>query len=178
MYLGAVCVFDQSSNPDRIPQAAHSLRELVDALFGGPVAEGPGLHGEVIDLRAKWPGDRMLTQYQDQADLLMLDDEIRGFLEAINDFFTRFDDRPRSRREQVMRLVRARGLSTGRYVARWLGMRRQFLAVAHHGKSVTDAQFRQLLDDCDSLVIELLRPKMFDQLDEIDRIIAEAEGQT
>lgn len=189
MYLGAIHVRDQRSNPDRFSQAAHSLRDLLDRIGsrrGGPIASGPDLHKEVCDLRGKWPDDGIPTVFEDRTDSPVFDKPLRDFLEAAAAFFARFDSRPPNRREQAGRFFAATDPLQRRlsppiekiHVTRWLDVRRDLLAIAHHGRSPTETEFQALLDSFDSLLIERLRPKVFEQQDELDRIIAEGEGNS
>lgn len=187
MYLGAIHVLHQQGNPDRFSQAAHSLRELLDRMgdgLGGPIAGGPDLHKEVCDLRGKWPADGIPTVFGDRTDFPAFDKALRDFLGAAKAFFARFDARPPHRREQAGRLFAATDPRQRRssppiekiHVDRWLDVRGILLAITHHGKCPTQSEFQALLDSFDSLLLERLRPKVFEQQDELDQIIAEGES--
>jgi hypothetical protein len=187
MYLGATQALHQDGNPERFAQAAHSLRELLDWMgdrLGGPIAGGPDLHKEVCDLRAEWPDDGIPSVFGDRWDSPEPDNSLRGFLNAAKAFFARFDSRPPNRREQTGRLFvttdpHQRRLSPPIeevHVTRWLDVRRELLAVAHHGRNPTPSEFQQVFDRVDSLLIERLRPTVFEQQDEIDQIVAEGES--
>jgi hypothetical protein len=59
MYLGAIAVLQQSSNPDRFPQSAHSLRELMEKApqyldLAVPWKKRPALNQMLNDYGEKW----------------------------------------------------------------------------------------------------------------------------
>jgi hypothetical protein len=189
MYVGAIHALHQRGNPDRFAQAAHSLRELLDRMgdrLGGPIAGGPDLHKEVCDLRGKWPDDGVPSVFGDGTDSPVLDRAVRDFLEAAGAFFARFNSGPPNRREQTGRIFaatdpRQRRLSAPIeqiHTARWLDVRRNLLAIAHHGRGPTESEFQPVFDQLDALLLERLRPRVFEQQDELDRIIAEGEGDS
>ena len=188
MYVGAVHVLHQRGNPDRIAQAAHSLRELIEKLgerLGAPIAGGPSLKERVHLLRQKWPNQALATVYDERMNSLSSPKPVRDFLDKIRDFFDWFDQSFPSRRERIGQFLAATDPLQRRlmpaiekaHVARWLDVRDALLAIAHHGRNPTETELQQVFDSVDSLLIERLRPKVFEQQDELDQIIAEGEGQ-
>jgi len=188
MYGGAIYVLGQTRNPDRFALAAHGLRELIEKLgerLGAPVAGGPSLKERVLQLRKKWPSGALGALYDEPTGSLSSSKPVRDFLDRARDFFDWFDQSFPSRREKIGKFFAATDPFQRRllpaiektHVARWLGVRDELLAIAHHGRNPTQSEFQRLFDRLDSLLIERLRPKTFEQQDEIDRIIAEGEGR-
>lgn len=188
MYRGAIYVLGQTRNPDRFALAAHALRELIEKLserLGAPVAGGPSLKERVLQLRQKWPGEALGTVYDERTNSLSSSKPVRGFLDKAREFFDWFDQIFPSRRERIGEFFAATDPLRRRlpppiekgHIARWLDVRDALVAIAHHGRNVTELEFQQVFDSLDSLLIERLRPKTFEQQDEIDRIIAEGEGR-
>jgi hypothetical protein len=86
MYLGALWVLNQGANPDRVPQAAHSVRELMEKLpqyLELPVPKNPtSLVYQVDSLQAKW---KRVQQHPE--GVTPINDRLWNFLKELQLFF-------------------------------------------------------------------------------------------
>ncbi|HUU95597.1 MAG TPA: hypothetical protein VM487_07645 [Phycisphaerae bacterium] len=189
MYLGAIRILHDERNPDRFALAAHGLRELIEKIgerLGAPTAGGPSLTEKVRQLREKWRSKSIPTVYDKQAPLPTSNRSLRDFLNSCEGFFGWFDESIPTRRERLGTFFAATDPAGRRLVRpieellvnQWLDVRDQLVAVAHHRKNPTRTEFRKLLETLESLLVERLRPKVFEQQDELDQIIAEGEGNS
>lgn len=184
MLDGAIYSLLSRDYPERIVHFAHSCRELLDKLpdrLVGPVAHTSALVGVVAKLRTYWDGVEVPSLFAEHSELTT--QQLR-FLVQASSFFKDFDSRPSTRHDQVGRVrgkLDPRGRRLGEriereHVRRWLTLRREFTVIAHHERVPTAGECTSLLDRLESLLIDALRPPTFEHREEIDRIIAEAEG--
>ena len=189
MYVGALWALAQSTNPDRIAQAAHSLRQVIEKLgerVGAPLKTAGTLGGKVRDLRLKWRKVDLPSVFDAEAESGSLAPRVRAFLGEVREFFRWYDEEQPNRREQVARFLARTDPSRRpapqpvekRLTDRWLHLLGELSAIAHHRPDGTEARVRELLDGLSALIMDTLRPRTFERQDEIDRIIAEGEGST
>jgi hypothetical protein len=189
MYLGALWVLDQPGNPDRMAQAAHSLRQVIEKLgerFGAPLKTAGALGEKVRDLRLKWCKGDLPSVFEAGAASGALDPRFRSILGEVGKFFAWYDENEPSRREQVARFLAHTDPSRRRppepvekrLTKRWLDVSGALSAIAHHGRNGSETRVRELLDRLNTLIVDALRPRTFERQDEIDGIVAEGEGST
>jgi hypothetical protein len=181
-YLGAIAALRNPFNPDRIAQAAHSLRELLEKIprafktveFGVTgdqlKKKREALRAAFIAEKAKFSGgwkDKAITQ------------GLQGVLQGIDEYFD-LNARP-DRREQVFagltRLdpmlqtlpVQLRQEKRQRYFELWARLE----GFAHHGGKKKEDDFTDCVVDVENLVVELIAPVSADDQTLLSEILAE-----
>jgi len=189
MYLGVIRVLGQDDNPDRVSQAAHSLRQIIEKLgewLGAPLKVPGTLGGKVRDLREKWDPQRFPSVFETSTQAGAPDPFMHSFLREVRTFFDWYDNSEPNRREAMGRFFarlepsgRRLPFSVERILTRqWSDLQGKLSGIAHHNCAANDSSVRELLDAFGGLVLERVRPRTFERQDEIDRIITEAEGGT
>jgi hypothetical protein len=188
MYLGSLYVLNDSSNPDRLSLAAHSLRELMEKLpkyLDLPV-EKPmtGLKERIRILMQAWHSTKRGSgAYVNSVWAGNIDRKIVGFFEDLNIFFTEFEIENPNRKEALRRVLRAfdplpalmpRQVEDLR-IKQWGDYNGYFQGVSHHTRGATEADFRTTLSSFEKFLLDYLCPRTYDDFTEIDEIIREAE---
>lgn len=180
MYAGALSVLGQTSNPERLAQAAHSLRELIEKLpryLDVPAPrKPPTLKEEVRRLVAAW---RKAGVEPSAVNARRAGD----FFKAFERFVIWFEGVHLTMREQAAATIR--GLDpSGRplptpiedlRIKEWQECNWFFQGVSHHNKECSSDDLRQWLDVLERFLLDLLRPRTFDDFSAIDRLIEEGE---
>lgn len=186
LYLGALQSLTQVHNPIRFVLCAHALRELISKLtesVGAPIRQG-NLKQRVYELRKNWPDEAMASVFNGQANAVSAIRRVQKFMGKLQLFFDEFDREYPTRREQMGRFFAATDPSNRRlpselentHTESWLETRDALNGIAHDGSNPADTEFRQLCDSLDRMLLDRLRPRVFEGHEEIDRIIAEGEG--
>jgi hypothetical protein len=188
MYLGALAVLD-SENPDRHALAAHDLRELMEKIPKVVEiklkAQKQTLKSKVIELEILWK--RICDKSACRGSRVWkgeIDKFLSGWLKEIDKFFRWFNEHyPRRKAETAATL---RGLDgSGRSlpspledlnIKKWEVIRNYFEAVAHHRPIQSPEELSGYQDELEIMLLDLLRPRTFEDFDLIDQIIQEAEG--
>lgn len=184
MYLGSLCALADDGNPDRHPQAAHSLREIMQNLprhldVGVP-PRGASLGDKARNLIDAW-GDRASCPGTGDP----VDKVLAAFLQKFLDFVSWH------RLHQPQQKVRAAAIIFGLDPTRvalpapiresraeeWRQCQSFFVQVAHHGGGWSEADFMQWVAFFEEMLIGYLQPQTFAEWDEIDALIAEGEGR-
>jgi hypothetical protein len=178
LYIGALRVLADAGNPDRMALAAHGLRELIRDLpryFNLPVLVRARMGDKVNALHGAWDKARPTLQL-DQP----LPPALWRKLEAFFEWYE--SERPTHRQKTAELLLgldpAARPLPKPIAQLRadeWLACQDFFVGSAHHG-SCTEDELRQWLDSFERFVLDLVRPRTFDNADALDALIAEGEG--
>jgi hypothetical protein len=180
LYLGGCLALQQVANPERIPIAAYSFRELMELMpryLGLPVAaKPPGLKNLLTDLLPYW--GRAKAERQDGSKSrdarAALDRRLRIFYET-----WRSGDMTRSEtRLTTLRGIDPAGLPVpdvleNRRTAEWAELYDYFNDVLHHRIASTENDFQAYLNSLERLLLDFFRPRAFDDYAEIDAIIAE-----
>lgn len=189
MYLGALKVLTDTSNPDRLAQAAHSLRELMDKLphyLNLPVkALNERLGEKVRDLENVW--QQMIRKSRCHTDSNWhgeIDEPLRRFLKKCQQFMEWYGQHHPRRTEETKRVLRALdrkplNLPTpleNLRVKEWHTIRDYFVKVLHHSRQPDIDEFLQRLEALEHFLLDMLRPRTFDDFAEIDLVIM--EGRT
>lgn len=188
MYLGALTVLD-SENPDRYALAAHNLRELMEKIPKVVEikikAQKETLKSKVIDLKNIWKATCERSNCHDSKVWKgEIDKPLSDWLKEINNFFRWFDEHyPRRKAETAATL---RGLDgSGRSlpppledlnIKKWERIRNYFQGVAHHREIQSPEKFSEWQDALEVMLLDLLRPRTYEDFDLIDEIIQEVEG--
>lgn len=188
-YLGALHTLANTSNPDRIAQSAHSLRELIQQLprkhkKAATKVAPPGLlsgASNIYPARDAWNGITIkdykaptLRPTDPQAETKYLR-ESKKFWEFINKNYPK-NDEERLRMEAGIRkdtplppkLQKLR-------MKEWSSYYAKFADIAHHGKSKTE-NYEQLVESFEDFLIRELDPQTTKDFAEISKIIKEVES--
>ncbi len=189
MYVGALHVLKSASNQDRIAQAAHSLRELLEKLpriLDMPVqAKPPSMMDKIRPLEKIWSKAKTESPcLKTGGASTAIDSPLRKFLDEAEVFFSWLSsDRP-TRKQQAAKVVR--GLDPLKkalpqaierlHVDEWDGYREHFELVSHHTTVDDLEEFTRWVDGVEGYLIDRLIPRTFDDFTALDRIIGEGEA--
>lgn len=184
-YLGSVTVLQNKSNPDRFPQSALSLREIMKKLHNY-VAEAPMLDSgfddhvkSLIKESAKWR-----AEYADIAVGLEITQELSHFLEKFITFVEHHNSSfPRGHE-------RARTISTGldpdraripnpsmdKNIERFQYCYRKLNDITHDKLGWTPEEFESHQRYLEDFLVDHLAPSAFQNFTQLDLLIAEGEG--
>jgi|SRR6266542_4274358 len=187
-YLGARITLLNIKNPERLEQAAHSLRELVDKLhpvLGLPAqAEGGRLGDTFAAMTTRWEeAKRQSSCHTDGVWSGEIDEVARRGFAAVDEAIE-WQRKNRPRRKETYRVtIRALDVS-GRalpawiedtHVQLWEDLRDYFVRVCHHDRETNEDEFGAALDTLEAFVLERLKPPTYAEQATLDQLIAEAE---
>jgi hypothetical protein len=191
-YLGARMTLSNTRNPDRLQQAAHSLRELMDKLLpvlGLPAeAEGGGRLGDrFAAMTSRWEIAKEQSRCHSDGVWNGEIDEAarRGFIAVEEAIVWQRQNRPR-RRETYRATIRALDVSRrpppswieDTHVWLWNDLRDYFVRVCHHDRETNENEFSLTLHELERFVLERLKPRTYAEQVTLDQLIAEAERDT
>lgn len=190
MYIGALVVLANPNNPDRLPQAAHSLRELMEKIpryIAVEIrAESESLRVKVRELEGRWNSTVENSMCYDGGNWTgSIDRHLRRLLQrGLQPFFNWFNEHHPRRRVETAAVLRQLDGSGRTLPARlenlevkgWMAIREYFQAVAHHGRQPPEEDFRTWIDALERSLLDRLRPRTFADFDAIDDIIREGES--
>ena len=177
-YLGALSALDNPYNPDRIAQAAHSLRELLDKLprivLRSDLPKTYDIHGKRREITARlardrerypegWVGeiDKDLAATIDDVSTLLANLEqptrranIRAVLERLDPLSDRFETQVSARR-----------------LGRVSGLQKEVEGFAHHGGGDDEADFRNCIYQLEEVILHVLAPTTAENQEEILSIL-------
>lgn len=188
MYLGALAVLNHEGDPDRLAQAAHSVRELMEKIPQYVEVPMPthevGLKPMVDKLLTRWKATAVKSQCWDGAAWAgSIDRHLSSFLEELGAFFDSYAGLFPARRTEVVGLLRRLrgpggylpdGLERSNYED-WRRMKEFFDRAAHHGP-VTERELVQLLGQLEMFLLDYLHPRTFVDFGAMDEIIREGEN--
>jgi len=187
MYLGALFVFEQKSNPDYLALAAHGIRELIEKLprIVGVVAQKPDVSSKCQQLSQKWDKHALKSNCFDQSSFTgEIDQRLNRFLTAALDFFDWFRQRP-SRRDERTDTIRALDIGTLAMPSKLEKLRTDELAVyanyftgvSHHNNQyASDEDFSAHLNRFELFVLDFLSPRTFEDHSALDILIKAGEN--
>lgn len=189
MYFGALTVLRDTDNPERFPQASHSLRELMEKI------------PQLVDVKTKALQEKLIDKVRQLEDVWNttvtnsdchnaenwhgeIDKHLLKMLKIFQNFFHWLcEHRPR-RRKEVVATLRGLEISDQRLpeelenlnAQSWDKIKDYFIGVAHHRKTEnTQENFEQWLYALERFLLDRLRPPTYADLDRTIRIIQEGE---
>lgn len=177
MYLGALHVLAEEGNPDRLALAAHGIRELIEKLpkyFDLPVPTQARMGDKVAVLQAEWKKVRPKMERGGPFPTTLWD--------KLEEFFLWLEsDRPawRAKVAQLLRSLDPAGRPLPApieklRVQQWLECNEFFVNSSHH-RECTQDEFMAWLDFLERFLLDLVRPRTFDNADKLDALILEGE---
>ena len=190
MYLGGLQVLQDPSNPDRVAQAAHSMRELMEKVgeLERPAEEGSASTGSMKDriFKLKEALDKAKRNAEGYTESGAwegpFDEHLYRFLSRVDEFFEWVDsDRPSRRTlfQRAMTRLDASGqalpppLRNRRYRG-WQKMWNFFQKTSHHRSFPSLNEMRDRIGDLEAFLASMFVPKTFEDLDAIDALLEEA----
>ena len=189
MYLGALKVFKDETNPDRFSLSAHNMRELMDK---APPYMDVGLKdpyssekmsNKVDNLEKEW--NRLIKGVKKIDDCNKLDKvRLEKFLKACGKFFNWFKESRPKLKKKIAKLIRTldpTGLPLPSpieelRVNEWGLIRDYFLHVCHHDKPTNIVEFESWLHAMERFFLDRLQPQTYADLNLIKSIIRAGEG--
>ena len=180
-YTGALYALDNHYNPDRVAQAAHSLRELLQKL--PRVVQGNEVHVSATDFDGmrRSINDRILKdkeRYSEGWKNKKIDARLDKTLRKVEDYFSR--NRQPTRKEQIKQavatidpMVNALGseiqkVKHNKYHHLWS----QLEEFSHHGSRPNVAEFKKFLEELENIVLDLLAPVTAEDQKQIQTILS------
>jgi hypothetical protein len=194
MYLGALAAVSMNNNPERLIQAAHSLRELMEKLpqyldverREKAGVEGFHLRAKIQELKAQWD-DRTLKSacYAGGEWKGEIDAPLRRHLKGIEKFFPSFSAAFPKRQLQAKNAIRDMDRSNRTpppsiellQVKIWQEMSDYFQLVSHHGPATSDPDFDAHLTELEEFLLTRMRPRTYDDLVQIADLVRETEAE-
>ena len=185
MYLGALIVMRDGTNPDRIAMAGHALRELCVELMRGAGIEKTkyNLGSEVNNLKQPW--DKVQNEAKACSGLCgnCAGKNLRKFLQLLSGFFARHSmNRPKATEKIASAIgqidVNRRIAGSNEHMPaaqRWEEIHDFFNKCGHHGPTTFD-ELQSRLFEFEELLIRLLLPTPSGDMTEIDEILAEEKA--
>lgn len=202
IYVGALAALSYADNPERLPQAAHSLRELMEKLperidleqrgisldsKTAPSLRGTaGLNDKVQQLKIDWDKKGVKSNCrQDGAWQGEIDAVLRGQLKKLEAFFVWVGVARPTRTKLVTgalrRLDRSRRPVPEKIeklqVAVWNEVFDYFQSAAHHGEGLDATEFDQYVAELERFLLDRLRPRTFEDFEDIAALVAEGESR-
>jgi hypothetical protein len=190
MYKGSLLILSQLDNPDHLALAAHGMRELMEKfpiIADVPVESANNNMLRDIVNKIIWEFKKMVSRsdcYRNGEWEGTIDGHLNRFLSVLNNDLTQNDTLTSPRRDQGRKMIRS--LTDTKYptaeaieqhiLTRWKELRGYFTGVAHHSTQTTYEEMIEKLQRLNQLIFELLRPKIAESLNELDRLIQEAEA--
>lgn len=188
IYRGAMIALSQDRNPEKLVQAAHSLRELMDRI--------PDYLDVPVKARRQSGGDKMRSlvaafrRAVDETDCHdsgewngCIDVPLRRFLCQLERDLNWIDSHLGRRKQEAAKIIRALDVS-GRPMPEtiersnvdvWDAIREFFVGVAHH-RATTEEEFDSYMGALEGFLLERMRPRTFDDFAELDALIREGEA--
>jgi len=182
-YLGALAALAEPRNPDRLAQAAHSIREMMDMLPEAVDVRTEALReklgNEAAKLEKAWKGAQTSVCLQGGRWEGEIDRPLKKFLlQAVAFYMWKEEHQPRRRAEFGLVLVEldVSGKPPPKVlqelnVKAWIEMHDYFVTVAHHGDNIDLGEFDGWVDSLERTILNLLSPRTFADFDAIDAIL-------
>lgn len=180
-YSGALLVLSYS-HPERVPQAAYSMRELMDRLpehVGVPISKPPDLGSQVRGLLDSWESVKGDTD----DGVRELTRRLRRFLRSLGAFFDRFQHRFPRVQDRAARLMRGLdpagqplpGPLEQSLVKRWMELSNAFNAILH-GSVVEATIVAGLIVEVEDVLLNFLSPNAVEHRVLLEELVQEGEA--
>jgi hypothetical protein len=194
MFEGAIYALHNPANPEALPQAAHSLRELMEKLeivIGIPVTDkavvdGDGSLGQKArELRDQWNKAKAKSKCLDGAPPAdQIDVPLRKLLEKFGKFFDWFEKNPKFRAQKAHGVVK--GLDPlasmlpqavqRAQAEEWAGQKDYFVGVSHHAAETTLAEMQANIANLERFLHNRIAPVKAQNQNDIAKLIKDVEG--
>ena len=193
IYAGGLRVLEDDSNPDRLAQSAHSMRELMEKFTEQPqtqirtagtaTAQMVPLKAKVIEVEDLFrSGTGRTSCHSDSRWSGEIDDHLRKLLAGLDRFFHWFAEVHPRRRELFERTMSQRDHTGRRLSARlkrgsweaWNEIRSYFVAVSHHRKPTDPKTLERQIAELETFLADLLLTGTAEEWDAIDDLLEEA----
>jgi len=189
MYLGGLMTLGQVNNPDRLAQAAHGLRELMEKLakyIDVPTVNKPPSLKERVrvlaerrEIAIRNSGNRDGSKWLGE-----IDGHLQRFLSASDEFFDQFASDYVTRRRQTAEILRGLDPSATPLpeqleelnIAKWRQCNDYFQGVSHHTRATVEDEFAMHLSELETLLLDRLAPHTSEDFAIIDELIREGEA--
>lgn len=189
LYFGALMTLGRKDNPDRLAQAAHGLRELMEKLpnyLDLPVEKkGPTLKEKVRILAQR--RDKALknsSSHDGSAWRGEIDGRLQKFLKDADEFFAWFEAEHPTRRQRTIKMLR--GLDPSALslpdpleqpnINQWNECHDHFQGVSHHTINGIEQDVLSQLSALESFLLDQLAPRTSEDFAAIDELIREGEA--
>jgi|GEM_PF-3054751 len=193
MYQGALFVLyghQSHQNPDRLSQAANSLRELMEKMArelpqkGNPNF-GPGDFKSYINSKLNEPWNKVKEEYSSNW-AGEIKSSLHSFLVEIESFFGWVHTFRPPREKEAERFINhldSRKTVSGNLVEidleLWKQIRKFFEDVTHHrNPDINESRFIENLSSLESFLLNYLHPRTFENFATLDQIIQEGENRS
>ncbi len=181
MYLGALVVLEHAANPDRIAQACHSIRDLMERLayLGHGDARRETMREKADPLKEAWNAHRERHgEVADHNDGDPITPSMRVVFAQV-DAFVSWDERNLlSRKEQAQRVLTQLNVSgfvmpatqQREHVKAWMDLREFFVKKGHHSATTVE-DVRARIAELEQFLLALWMPESTSDFAELDSII-------
>lgn len=189
MYVGALHVLNDTHNPDRFALAAHNLRELMEKLPDYVDVEQQKPNGNLNE-KVKALGDDWKRAAQNSNCKSengwngTIDASLKKFLSCVGKFFDWVAESLPKRMDAFRKAISSFDPAMNELpdalselsVTAWQRMRDFFVSTSHHRKAPSGGEFEKWRNALENFLIDRLAPRTFEDFDELDALILEAEG--
>lgn len=184
-YQAAVVILNDQLLPDRLPLAAHALRELMEKLpadDGTVVDIGADLNTKVNALREPW--DTAVAEDEGRGGERWsngIGEALRAFLVAVAEFFAGRDGIAGGRRQQTIVFLNRLDVAPVRLpedvqrksAQEWMRLRGYFNDVSHHRFGPEERTFQEKVAQLESFLFARLVPRPTEDFAAIDALLQE-----
>lgn len=188
MYLGSIAVLGQKSNQERLPLAAHGLREMMEKLpkyLEIPVqAKGQSLKQKIQELSSrKDKAARNSSCHFKDGWRGEIDKPLDQLLQDLDEFFLWFIEANPTRKQRIARVIRVLDPSPSFLpkpleeiqVSVWDRCNSYFQGVSHHTLESSEEEFSSPLSVLERFLLDRLSPRTFEDFAVIDDLIRVVE---
>ncbi len=183
-YQAAAVILNDQLLPDRLPLAAHALRELMEKLPSDGVAvdTGADLNAKVNALREPW--DTAVAEDEGRGGERWsngIGEALRAFLTAMTEFFAGRDSIVAGRRQQAMVFLKRLDVAAVRLpqdvqrksAQEWMRLRGYFNDVSHHRFGPEERAFQERVTELERFLFARLVPRPTEDFAAIDALLQE-----
>jgi hypothetical protein len=194
MFEGAIHALHNSSNPEALPQAAHSLRELMEKLEGvrgipvtdKAIVDGDGSLGQKTrELHAQWNAAKANSKCLSGAPAAdQIDTALRKLLGKVAGFFDWFEKNPKFLANKARGVVKgldplAAMLPQAVQEAQaqeWRALKEYFISTSHHGNNTTFAAMEATTATLERFLHTRMASVKAQNQSAIEKLIKDVEG--